>query len=977
MRSLLRYFFILVAFQLANAIYHDQIGKLDWHKKLIGKTELFLDDSLNSDVFYSLTENNVLAAINSSDSTLIWRNVASNNERILDFKQIDENIFTISGDEVQYYRMWNKNSGSLIWEQSNNKHVGTFGGAFLSEDFSKIYTATGKSIFCFNSQTGQIIWSREIKKIGTDYGRIVVHNDSLFAMGNLKQNNLIHVAMLKESDGSIIKGYTTASKLPLNSHRLVILYSNNLNPYLLWRDEKNIVWFCHKLGHTNPSYVMSHAKIIQEELTPEAMLDSVMIPIYVEGMSPMIGLIYNLDGKQKMVIGTMFEENLEPKFKKFIDFTHSDPDYDRSTFYVNQNGIAFSMILKSNGDIKYQSFDLKNKGAPVSSGFVKIPDSQNYGNPQAIFSNSDSSRIFIQTNDGLLLAYNHPKALMGLEKSDVISPIWSRDESLADITDSIFVNLFPSQNNDGSFNNILSDSKESWVYAWVYRIYYHWIDFYKLFEANLLQKSNSNTLKSSISLKDTSMYKSIVIFITKYGRISAYDSFKGSLLWGLQIKNTEPKSDTRADITKYRKRPYVKLQKVYNIKQENSESPLILTSGLDLSYKTALTAINPLNGKIISDLSYISSLRAHKIIETDIIDKKSNQKCYLLINNSNDTLVAEVWPHNSILSDDSFKSFYFNTGAKYNSTKISGYKATLNKVDEKDINPQKSSINYINPNNLLVITGSQTSEYGMKVFLLDSVSGKILYSVEHPTAYVGNSVSKKPLSIMSENWAVYYFWSEHQDKVTQASKEDKTNGNQISPPGYTMVSLELFETNIPDTPSNKKTFSSYDIEKPFVITQSFILPNAISALGVTNTYNGITMQSLVAAFRNSPISLIPYSMVDPRRPTVNGNKDLESDYLMPYNPVINPPISDMISYSLSVKGIDKISSTYTNLESTAIVLATGLDVFCARVAPSGSFDELSDSFSKWNLAITILLLLTASITMVPFASRAVLNRAWA
>ena len=65
------------------------------------------------------------------------------------------------------------------------------------------------------------------------------------------------------------------------------------------------------------------------------------------------------------------------------------------------------------------------------------------------------------------------------------------------------------------------------------------------------------------------------------------------------------------------------------------------------------------------------------------------------------------------------------------------------------------------------------------------------------------------------------------------------------------------------------------------------------------------------------------------------------------------------------------------LESTSLVFASGLDLFWTRVAPSGSFDVLSEGFSKVQLLATILALAIGLAIMRPIVRRKILKQRWA
>lgn len=57
------------------------------------------------------------------------------------------------------------------------------------------------------------------------------------------------------------------------------------------------------------------------------------------------------------------------------------------------------------------------------------------------------------------------------------------------------------------------------------------------------------------------------------------------------------------------------------------------------------------------------------------------------------------------------------------------------------------------------------------------------------------------------------------------------------------------------------------------------------------------------------------------------------------------------------------------LESTSVVFAYGIDLFLTRVAPSGSFDILSEDFNKMQLVLTIVGLAVAIVVTKPLVQR--------
>jgi len=66
-----------------------------------------------------------------------------------------------------------------------------------------------------------------------------------------------------------------------------------------------------------------------------------------------------------------------------------------------------------------------------------------------------------------------------------------------------------------------------------------------------------------------------------------------------------------------------------------------------------------------------------------------------------------------------------------------------------------------------------------------------------------------------------------------------------------------------------------------------------------------------------------------------------------------------------VANVNRILTTPVLLESTSVVFAYGLDLFLTRVAPSGTFDVLSEDFNKVQLVLTIVGLEVAIVVTKP------------
>ena len=72
----------------------------------------------------------------------------------------------------------------------------------------------------------------------------------------------------------------------------------------------------------------------------------------------------------------------------------------------------------------------------------------------------------------------------------------------------------------------------------------------------------------------------------------------------------------------------------------------------------------------------------------------------------------------------------------------------------------------------------------------------------------------------------------------------------------------------------------------------------------------------------------------------------------------------------------KIMTSPALLESTSLVFAYGLDLFFTRVAPSNTFDVLSESFNKAQLVVTVAGLALAIAVVKPIVARKRLRERW-
>lgn len=83
-----------------------------------------------------------------------------------------------------------------------------------------------------------------------------------------------------------------------------------------------------------------------------------------------------------------------------------------------------------------------------------------------------------------------------------------------------------------------------------------------------------------------------------------------------------------------------------------------------------------------------------------------------------------------------------------------------------------------------------------------------------------------------------------------------------------------------------------------------------------------------------------------------------------------------VTHAHKVEGLRGIVTVSAKLESTALVFAHGVDLFFTRIAPSRTYDSLTEDFSYALLLITIVALIVAIFVTWILSERKELQEKW-
>lgn len=273
---------------------------------------------------------------------------------------------------------------------------------------------------------------------------------------------------------------------------------------------------------------------------------------------------------------------------------------------------------------------------------------------------------------------------------------------------------------------------------------------------------------------------------------------------------------------------------------------------------------------------------------------------------------------------------------------------------------------YLSPN-LALLTAVSDSSKTLSMYLIECVSGDILYVSTH----VGLDNTSTISSTISENWFAYSFTAKDPESHATTSY---------------LISAELYESSTPNDrgalaqATNYSTLHPGSAPKPYIITQSFVLSEPITYLSVTQTGQGITNRQLLALLPESQsLVAVHRYQLDPRRPVARDPtaEEANEEGLTRYHPkldVDDPKMS--LTHARSVLGLRRVISSPTDLESTSLLFAFGHDLFGTRVTPSMAFDVLGPNFNKFQLLATVAALAVGVAALKPWSARKAVEGRW-
>ena len=187
-------------------------------------------------------------------------------------------------------------------------------------------------------------------------------------------------------------------------------------------------------------------------------------------------------------------------------------------------------------------------------------------------------------------------------------------------------------------------------------------------------------------------------------------------------------------------------------------------------------------------------------------------------------------------------------------------------------------------------------------------------------------------------------------------------------------------------------YSSFSEEgEPVVLRESYIMPQSVKTMALTDTANHITGRSLVYTTVDNKIFQLPQTQFSARRLHADQIKaepgwfnmpnpedldkeveedpmelQLKSNKFQVYDPIIPNFDVRCLTYHLPLMNISNMRTFPTKLESTSTVFAYVHDLFLARMRPDNKYDMIDEDFNYSLLFLAIFLLYAINYVFANF-----------
>ncbi|XP_010925904.1 uncharacterized protein [Elaeis guineensis] len=979
-RVCLGFLILLLHSNFSTALYEDQVGLADWHQKYIGKVKqaVFPTQRTGKKRVVVSTEENVIASLDLRTGDIFWRHVLGKDDHV---DQIDIALgkyFITLSSEGSILRAWNLPDGQMMWESALYGSTPSKSLLFVPANTNlgkenRILVFSGGWLHAVSSIDGEIIWKKEFAIDRLEIKQVFqpLESDIIYAVGFVGSSQF-SVYQLSSKSGEVLK-HNTAS-FPSGFCGEVSLVSSDMLVALdATRSALISISFQSGIINFHQTYI---SDLLQDFSGMAALL-----PVKFTGMFA----VKTVSGICLVRVKGVSELEVIEKFN------HPASVSDVLTISGEQQAFAIVQHAETKIDFKVKlDKDLRND---VLKETVEMDPQR--GHVQKVFINN-----YIRTDKShgfraLIVMEDH--SLLLVQQGEIV---WSREDGLASIIDSTTSEL-PVEKEGVSVAKVEHNLFE-WLKGHVLKLKGTLMlaspDEIAAIQAMRLKSSERNKMT-----RDHNGFRKLIIVLTRAGKLLALHTGDGRVIWSLLLPSLH-----RSEACGHPSALNIYQWQVphHHAMHENPSVLVVGRCGPSHDALGVFSVVDSYTGKERNSLKLAHSIiqviplpltdstekRLHLIIDANLqahLYPRTRDSVNIFLHEMSNIYWHSINVGKGVIRGYSLRSgcnldvvdeYCFNTKELWRivfpseSEKIAT--TATRKMNEvvhtqaKVLADQDVMYKYISRNILFVATvapkaageiGSVTPEEAWLVaYLIDTVTGRILHRVTHQGA-------QGPIrAVVSENWVVYHYFNLRAHR-------------------YEMSVIEIYDQSRADNKDVRKLVlgkhnltspvSSYSRPEVMVKSQSYFFTHSVKAMAVTATAKGITSLQLLIGTIGDQVLALDKRFLDPRR-TATPTQAEKEEGIIPLTDSLPIIPQAYVTHALQVEGLRGIITIPAKLESTTLVFSYGVDIFFTRIAPSRTYDSLTEDFSYALLLITIVALVAAIFVTWILSEKKELREKW-
>uniref|UniRef100_A0A7N1A0J8 ER membrane protein complex subunit 1 n=1 Tax=Kalanchoe fedtschenkoi TaxID=63787 RepID=A0A7N1A0J8_KALFE len=965
---------------LTLSLYEDQLGLTDWHQQYIGKVKqaVFQTQKAGRKRVVVATEENVIASLDLRRGDIFWRHVLWSND-VIDEIGVSLGKYVVSlSSSGSILRAWNFPEGQLVWESflqgSQPSKSLLYIPPSLKVDKDHVMLVFGNScLYAVSSIDGEVLWMRDLAAESVKVQEITQPTGSnvVYVVGfsgslqfDVIQIDIKNGDLLNHNSASLPGGFyggvslvSSAAIVTLDASRRELVSINFLDGEISFKSTD-----ISDLTGTNSG----EAVILPSKLTRKFALRINNHVVFVRLAE---------DGKLEFV------EKVGHNVAVSNAISVSEDQQAFGLLEHSGSRILLSVKLdhEFNSDLIKESTEVDPQKGLVHKVFINnyIRTDRSYGF-RALVVMEDHSLMLIQQG----------------------AIVWSREDGLASVLD-VTTSELPVEK-DGVSVAKVEHSLLEWLKGHILKIK-GTLMLANAEEVAAIQAMRLKSSEKSKMTRDHNGFRKLLMVLTKAGKLYALHTGDGRIIWSLLVKSLR-KSETCEHPTGLN---------VYQWQVPHhhalDENPYVLVVGQcanGLDAPGAFSLVDTYTGSEVNTLGLSHSVA--RVIQLPFTDS-TEQRLHLILDSNNQVHLYPKTAESLGIFQREYQNIYWYS-VEANASIIRGYALKSNCISElpddfcfdsrniwtivfpvesekiistatrasnevvhtqaKIIADQDVMYKYISNNILFVATvapkasgpiGSATpEESGLVVYLIDTITGRILHRMNHYGA-------QGPVrAVLSENWVVYHYFNlrAHRYEMSVIEIYDQSRADNKN-----VWKLILGKHNL------SAPVSSYS--RPEIVTksQSYFFTHSVKTIAVTSTAKGITSKQLLIGTMGDQILALDKRFLDPRR-SVNPTQAEKEEGIIPLTDALPIIPQSYVTHALKVEGIRGVITAPAKLESTTHVFAYGVDLFYTRMAPSKTFDSLTEDFSYALLLLTIIILVGAIFATWILSERKELQDKW-